>query len=100
MLHTSVNIKIGEKSLERQPEEDSQPEKPEGRYPLRERKAKVFTDHVKYNAFKAEREPETFSEAKDKMTKKSGSTQSLKSSVHCEKLFKTRRDSVRMNLIK
>jgi hypothetical protein len=39
-------IQIGEKSLERKPEEDSQPEKPERRYPLRERKAKVFTDHV------------------------------------------------------
>jgi hypothetical protein len=44
-------IQIGEKSLERKPEEDSQPEKPERRYPLRERRAKVLTDHVMYNAF-------------------------------------------------
>jgi hypothetical protein len=56
-------IQIGEKSLERKPEEDFQPEKPERRYPLRERKAEVFTDHVMYNAFQTEREPETFSEA-------------------------------------
>jgi hypothetical protein len=56
-------IQVGEKSLERNPEEDSQPEKPDRRYPLRERKAKAFTDHVMYIAFQAEREPETFSEA-------------------------------------
>jgi hypothetical protein len=56
-------IQIGEKSLERKPEEDSQPEKPERRYPLCERKAKLFTDYVIYNAFQTELEPETFSEA-------------------------------------
>jgi hypothetical protein len=56
-------IQIGEKSLERKSEENSQLEKPERRYPLRERKAKVFTDHVMYKAFQTEREPETFSDA-------------------------------------
>jgi rootletin len=56
-------IQTGEKSLERKPEDDSQPKKPERRYPLRERKAKVFTDHLMYNAFQTKREPETFSEA-------------------------------------
>jgi hypothetical protein len=48
-------IQIGEMSLERKPEEDS---KPERRYPLREQKAKVFTDHVMYNTFQTERESE------------------------------------------
>jgi hypothetical protein len=34
------------KSQERNPEEDSQPKKQQRRYPLCERKTKVFTDHV------------------------------------------------------
>jgi hypothetical protein len=51
------------KSLERKPEDDPQPEKPERRYPLRERKAEVFTDYVMYSAFQTEQEPGAYSEA-------------------------------------